>query len=168
MYIYIYINISGLLQIPLSNSNNCYWSVNGQEILSLSRDRRWTRYPVKVHSSLISITQRFTSCENASLLAQENQSKSWSFADVTMEENSVQKGDKPLHLFLMASEKTFHSSILINYQSKSLRLWLTPFLTTGQGNKDCCSLPSDKCSTEGKRAKCTNSSSYGSATSNIQ
>lgn len=100
---YTYINISGLLQIPLSNSNNCYWSVNGQEILSLSRDRRWTRYPVKVHSSLISITQRFTSCENASLLAQENQSKSWSFADVTMEENSVQKGDKPLHLFLMAS-----------------------------------------------------------------
>lgn len=48
-----YINISDLLQIPISISNSCYWSVHGQEILSLPRDRRWSRYPVKVHSSLL-------------------------------------------------------------------------------------------------------------------
>lgn len=32
--IYTYINISDLLHVPINNSNNCYWSVHGQEILS--------------------------------------------------------------------------------------------------------------------------------------
>lgn len=167
MCTYTYINISDL-QIPISNSINFYWLEHGEEILSFPRDRQWTTYPAEVHSSLMPM--KAYSCEKASLLAQENHSKGWSFRCYHGNKQWTCWEINPRIWFKWPVKRPSTPRSLLTANPSTLDFALFP---SSQQPREirivavCRVGKREKCR-EGKREKCTNCSSHSSATINIQ